>query len=114
MKMLTKEEAAIELAEYDYQVDEATHAVYRILAVDEDDPDEPLKLLKVNADTPPMGVLPMHFPPNVANGIPFPYELVVVTPQEFERIHSADLRFPDDWLIGPLIQRPNGVLQTAA
>lgn len=32
MKMLTKEEAAAEIADFDCQVDEATQAVYRILA----------------------------------------------------------------------------------
>lgn len=64
MKMLTKEEAAAEIADFDYQVDEGTRAIYRILTTNEDDPDEPLKLLKVNVDTPAAGIIPLHFPPN--------------------------------------------------
>ena len=118
MKMLTKEEAAAEIADYDYQIDEGLRAVYRIMADDEDDPEEPLKLLKVNADTPEAGIMPLHFPPDIANGIPFAYELVVITPREFDRLGSADLRLPDDWRIGPPIhpptRHPSGLLETAA
>lgn len=114
MKILTKEEAAIEIAEFDYEIDEGVQAIYRILAENEDDPEEPLKLLAVNADSPGNGVLPLNFPPDAANGILFRYELVVVTPDEFERIRSADLSLPDDWHIGPLLHHPNGLLETAA
>ena len=97
MKMLTKEEAAAEIAEFTYLVDEGTHAMYRAFAADEDAPDEPLKLLKVNADTPPMGILPLHFPPDITNGILF-----------------ASLRLPDDWRIGLSIPHSNGLVKTAA
>ena len=118
MKMLTKEEAAAEIADYDYQIDEGLRAVYRIMADNEDAPDEPLKLLKVNAETPETGIMPLHFPPDIANGIHFAYELVVITPQEFDRLRSADLRLPDDWRIGPPIHppahHPSGLLETAA
>ncbi len=118
MKILTKEEAAIELADYDYQIDEGLRAVYRIMADNEDDPEEPLKLLKVNADTPENGILPLHFPPDMANGIPFAYELVVISPHEFARLGSADFRLPDDWRIGPpvhpLTPRNGALLETAA
>lgn len=114
MKMLTKEEAAAEIADFDYQVDEGTRAIYRILAANEDDPDEPLKLLKVNADTPAAGIMPLHFPPDVTNGILFAYELVVVTPREFDQIISDGLPLPDDWRIGPPIPHPNGLVKTAA
>ncbi len=118
MKMLTKEEAAAEIADYDYRIDEGLRAVYRIMADNEDDPEEPLRLLKVNTDTPETGILPLHFPPDTANGIPFAYELVVITPREFDRLRSADLRLPDDWRLGPPIHpsahHPGDLLETAA
>ena len=106
METLTKEEAAAEIAHYDYEVDETTQAFYRILAADEDDAQEPLKLLKVNADTPPLGILPLHFPAGGSDGIPFSYELAVVTPDEFREIATGRLPLPSEWRLGRIIENP--------
>lgn len=98
MKMLTKEEAAVEIAEFTYLVDEETRAIYRAFAADEDAPEEPLKLLKVNADTPPMGILPLHSPPKVSEGMDFlcksvVCKSVVVTPAEFDDLQMGRLSY---------------------
>ncbi len=106
MKMLTKEEAAAEIAQGHYEMDEDTRAVYRILAADEDAPEEPLKLLKVSADTPPMGVMPLHFPPRISDGRPFAFELGVVTPEEFDDIRAGRLPLPEDWHLGQMMNNP--------
>ena len=114
METLTKEEAAVEIALYDYAVDDATHAFYRILATDEDDSGEPLKLLKVNSDTPPMGVLPLHFPPGKEEGIPYAYEIAVVTPDEFHEIVAGRLPLPAQWQLGKIIENPTVSAEEAA
>ena len=114
METLTKEEAAAEIAHYDYAVDEATQAFYRILAADENASGEPLKLLKVNADTPPMGVLPLHFPAGMDEGIPYAYEIAVVTPDEFGEIAAGLLALPAQWRLGKLIENPAVVAEEAA
>ncbi len=106
MKVLTKEEAAADIAQGHYEMDEDTLAVYRILAADEDAFGEPLKLLKVSADTPPMGVMPLHFPPRDSEGRPFAFELGVVTPEEFNDIRAGRLPLPDDWRLGQLMNNP--------
>ena len=114
MKMLTKEEAAAEIAEFTYLVDEETRAICRAFAADEDAPEEPLKLLKVNADTPPMGILPLHFPPKVSEGMAFSYELVVITPAEFDDLQMGRLTLPDGWQLGQKIAAPQVVAEAAA
>ncbi len=114
MKMLTKEEAAAEIAEFTYLVDEETHAIYRAFVADEDAPEEPLKLLKVNADTPPMGVLPLHFPPKVSEGMAFAYELVVITPAEFDDLQTGRLSLPEGWELGQKIEAPQMLAEAAA
>lgn len=114
MKTLTKEEAAEDLAAYHFEIDEDVRAFYRILSESEDDPNEPLKLLKVSEDTPPIGVMPLHFPPHAAGGILFPYEIAVVTPEEFERIEAGYLRLPGDWHLDKVIRSRNVPSKAAA
>lgn len=114
MKMLTKEEAAAEIAEFTYQVDEGTRAIYRAFAADEDAPDEPLKLLKVNANTPAAGVMPLHFPPQTSEGTDFAYELVVITPDEFDDLRIGRLSLPDGWQLGQKIEAPQALAAAAA
>ncbi len=114
MKMLTKEEAAAEIADFDYQVDEGTQAIYRILALNEDDPDEPLKLLKVNSDTPAAGIMPLHFPPKLSQGMAFAYELVVITPEEFDDLRAGRLSLFDGWQLGRRIEAPRRLAEAVA
>ena len=114
MKMLTKEEAAAEIAEAHYEIDEDALAVYRIVAADEDLADEPLKLLKVSADTPPMGILPLHFPSKASRGMAFAYELVVITPEEFDDLGSSRLPLPEGWQLGQKIEAPQALAEAAA
>lgn len=114
MKMLTKEEAAAEIAEAQYENDEHALAVCRIMAADEDFAAEPLKLLKVSADTLPMGVLPLHFPPKASRGMAFAYELVVITPEEFDDPEPSRLSLPKGWHFGQKIEASRMLAEAAA
>ena len=71
-------------------------------------PTTPIKLLEVNADTAPSGVMPLHFGPAPAGGIPYPSVIVEVTPDEFERIRAHELKLPDGWTIGEEYPRKSG------
>jgi hypothetical protein len=62
--------------------------------------------LEVNADTVPTGVVPLHFGPAPASGIPYPSVIVEVTPGEFDRIRARELPLPAGWEVGEELPRP--------
>jgi len=67
---------------------------------------EPIKLLEVNADTVASGIMPLHFGPAPASGAPYPSIIIEVTPDEFAKIQSNEMKLPDGWKIGQEIPRP--------
>jgi hypothetical protein len=68
----------------------------RIVADNDDAPNEPIKLLDVNAAIVATGsVEPFAFSPS--ESIPFPTVIAEVTPEEFERIQRAELMLPNGW-----------------
>ncbi len=68
----------------------------------------PIKLLEINADTAPTGIMPLHFGPMPGSGIPYPSVIVEVTPNEFEKIQSQELKLPDGWTIAEEFPKGNG------
>ncbi len=104
----SKEEVAKRLAEKHYAIEAGITHIFRIQQrVDvEMKPAEPIKLLEVNANTVPSGVLPLHFGPVPARGIPYPSVIVEVTPEEYERIRRHELKLPDGWTIGEELPKP--------
>jgi hypothetical protein len=59
---------------------------------------EPIKLLEVNTDTVPSGVMPLQFGAAPAFGVPFSTVIVEVTPDEFQKIQAKELKLPPGWL----------------
>jgi hypothetical protein len=106
--LTSKDEAVRELARLHYQVEDGlTHIVRLTGTVDKEvNPAEPIKLLEVNAATVPSGVLPPHFGPAPASGIPFASVIVEVTLDEFEQIKADRLRLPAGWSLGEEIPKP--------
>jgi hypothetical protein len=94
--------AARELAKRHYEVEDGLMRIFRITgkAEVEASRSEPIKLLEVNENTVPSGVIPLHFGPVPAIGIPFPSIIVEVTPDEFTKIKTRELKLPKDWEIG--------------
>jgi hypothetical protein len=105
----SKEAAAKDLARRHYDLEPGLVRVYRLHSRNEDAHAEPIKLLEVNEDTIAAGVMPLHFGPAPAVGIPFSTVIVEVTPEEFRRIEARELRLPEDWEIGPEYSRPLGL-----
>jgi len=106
--MPTKDEEALELARKHYEIETGLTQVFRITgsADVEFRPTEPIKLLEVNENTVPSGVLPIQFGPSPASGLSYPSIIVEVTPDEFERIQAHQLELPHGWTVGELIPRP--------
>jgi hypothetical protein len=102
-----KDEVARLLARKHFEIEDGITHIYRL--TDRSDvelrPSEPIKLLEVNAATVPSGVLPLHFGPAPASGIPFSSIIIEVTPIEFEKIRSHELELPKGWSIGEEIIR---------
>ena len=107
--MATKDEEATSLAEVHYQIEDGLSGVYRVFgsASAEQSPSEPIKLLEVNANTVASGIMPIGFGPSPESGLHYPTIIVEVTPDEYSRLQTDDLRLPHGWTIGALIPRPS-------
>jgi hypothetical protein len=105
--MPSKDEAARQLANRHYQVESGLTRIFRLTGDSEVEvnPVEPIKLLEVNAATVSCGVMPLHFGPLPASGVPFPSVIVEVTPEEFAKIETHELQLPPGWVIGEELPR---------
>lgn len=106
--MTDKEREACRLAEIHYEVEEGITQIFRLAgdAAAEVLPEEPIKLLEVNQDTIPSGVMPLQFGPVPTHGIHHRSIIVEVTPGEFEQIRAGQLELPSGWSIGDLYPKP--------
>jgi hypothetical protein len=107
--MPSKDEEAKELARKHYQVETGLTQVFRLSGSAEVEfrPNEPIKLLEVNENTVPSGIMPIQFGPSPASGINYPSIIVEVTPDEFQQIQNHQLELPHGWKIGDSIPKPN-------
>ncbi|MGH7192872.1 MAG: hypothetical protein ACREJM_04960 [Candidatus Saccharimonadales bacterium] len=64
-------------------------------------------MLEVNAKTVPSGVLPVSFGPAPASGIPYPSVIVEVSPEEFTRIQTKELKLSKGRLLGEELPKPS-------
>jgi hypothetical protein len=104
--MADKREAARRLAQAHYLVEPGLVSVFRLAGPAETDA-EPIKLLEVNRDTVPTGIMPLGFDAAPERGILYPSVIVEVTPEEYEQIRSGALALPNGWRIGDDIPNEN-------
>jgi hypothetical protein len=104
-------EAAKELATIHYEVEAGLTHIFLLndKAEAQTIPADTIKLLEVNENTVESGIMPLHFGPAPASGIPFSSIIIEVTPNEFKRIQSNELKLPNGWEIGEALPRPPGV-----
>lgn len=103
--------AARRLAEAHYQTDSGITQIFRLRrAKDQAEvkSDEPIKLLEINSNTIPSGIMPLQFDPDLASGVAYPSVIVEITPEEFEALRVGKLKLPNDWKLGNLLPSPNG------
>jgi hypothetical protein len=94
-----KTEIARRLAGAHRSIEPGISRIVRVVADREQDVSEPVKLLEVNPDTSPSGIVPIAFsadPPR----IPFPSVVIEVTEAEFDKILRGSLPLPDGWRLG--------------
>jgi hypothetical protein len=101
-------DAVRELAMRHYEIEDGLVQIFRITdrSAAESSEDEPIKLLEVSANTPETGIMPLYFGPVPASGIPYASVIIEVSPNEFDKIKSNELKLPDGWAIGEEIPRP--------
>jgi len=107
--MPTKEEEAKALAEKHYQVEAGMTHVFRVTGSAEAEvrPTEPIKLLEVNENTVPSGIMPLQFGPSPAAGLHYSSIILEVTPDEYQKIQTEELTLPHGWKVGDLIPKPS-------
>ena len=67
-----------------FEVEPGLRAIYRLEGADPND--HRIKLLEVNKQTVPTGIVPVGFPAHPASGVHYPSVVIEVTPQEYEAI----------------------------
>lgn len=93
---MTKDECAERIIERDFSLEPEVTEIYRIIAPDEEDPREPIKLLEVSGTTLQAGrVMPYAFGP--MEGRPYSTVVADVTPGEMRRIVRGEIPLPDGW-----------------
>lgn len=97
--MANKSEVAKALADAHRKVEPGIRRIVRVIGDQEHAVDEPVKLLEVNPDTSPSGIVPIAFAPDPPR-IPFPSVVIEVTEAEFESIRVGKLSLPDGWRLG--------------
>jgi hypothetical protein len=102
-----KATVAKELAKRHYQVEAGLQTIIRLTGSAEVEVRhaEPIKLLEVNANTVPSGVLPVSFGPAPASGITYPSTIVEVSPEEFDKIKNEELKLPHGWILGEVLPK---------
>ena len=104
--MTSKDEAARYLARIHFEVEPGMTHIFRVRGSEEAElrEKEPLKLLEVNEDTVPAGVLPLYF--SARPDIPFPMVIIEITPDEYRKVAAAELNLPKDWRLAEELPRP--------
>jgi hypothetical protein len=93
--MKTKDQVARELAMAHSSIEPSVAKIVRLISDREDQADEPIKLLELNLDTIPSGIVPVFFGPS--DEIPFPSVVVEVTQKEFAEVETHKILLPDGW-----------------
>jgi hypothetical protein len=104
--MNVKDDFARKLADAHRSLEPSIERILRIVAPGEDRSNEPIKLLEVNHDTSPSGIVPIAFGPSA--DLPFPTVVVEVTPDEFELLAREELYLPSGWELGETLYQMTG------
>ncbi len=110
MTTRTKDEVVRELVQWHFQVEPDIQQIFRIVAENENAPDEPIKLLEVTAATIATGsVEPFAFGPSESR--PFSTVIAEITPEELERIQRNEIRLPNGWSLANAerLKRPGSI-----
>lgn len=92
----SKEEVARELVRAHFEVEPGLSRVLVIRSDDWDDPEKPIKLLEINANTMPSGSVEAYaFSPTKET--PYPTLIAEITPEEYAQIELKKIALPRGW-----------------
>ena len=60
----------------------------------------------MNENTVPSGIMPLQFGPAPSSGIHYSSVIVEVTPDEYSKLRSGELKLPEGWTLGEEIPKP--------
>jgi hypothetical protein len=96
MPIPIKDEIARKLINEHFHIQPDMQDIYRFVALDEERPGEPIKLLEVTNSTPATGsVVTFTFGP--VDDITFPSTIAQVTPEEMGKIRRGEIALPAGW-----------------
>lgn len=104
--MRTRDAVAEELAGAHFAAEPDIERIFRLVGPNEDDPQEPVKLLEVNPNTIPEGIVPVQFGPDFAGGTGCSTGIIEITPEEFEQVRTGALPLPNEWRMDREFPRP--------
>lgn len=90
-----KDKTALKLAKAHVNVEPSLLKVIRFISDQENAVEEPIKLLEINLETSPSGVVPISFGPSP--DIPYPSVIVELTEEEYSNLKKGKLKLPDGW-----------------
>lgn len=93
--MKSKDQAARELATSHSRLEPSVQRIVRLVSETEDAPDEPIKLLELNAQTVSSGIVPVFFGPS--RDVPYSSVIVEVTESEYQQVEAQKLKLPSGW-----------------
>ena len=94
--MMTKDDAAKALIDWHFEIERDLEEVFLLVTDNESAPDEPIKLLEVNAATVPTGRVEFFaFAP--AGDIPYRVVVAEITPAELKEIIESPERLLPGW-----------------
>jgi len=98
----SKLETAKSLASAHFEVEPNLKRIHLIQPINEQDPNDPIKLLEVVEGTIERGIEPVGFVADPARGMEYPLMIIEISPTEYESIRTAGkVRLRNqDWTIG--------------
>jgi hypothetical protein len=98
----SKLETAKSLANAHFQVEPNLKRIHLMQPVNDQDPNDPIKLLEVVEGTIERGIEPIAFTADPAHGIEYPSMIIEISPNEYDSIKVAGkVRLGNhDWTIG--------------
>jgi len=100
MRKKSKLETAKFLAKAHSDVEPNLKRVYLIEPIDDENPDDPIKLLEVVEGTIERGIEPIAFTADPARGIEYPSVIVEISPTEYQTIPRNRKLGYDGWTVG--------------
>jgi len=97
----SKWETAESLARGHFKVEPSLKRIFLLEPVNEQDPNEPIKLLEIVEGTIERGIEPISFAADPAHGVSYPSMIIEISPSEFQHICDGKLDLEDrGWMVG--------------